>query len=119
MSLHEDTRSSVPTTSIAEWNGHKHEPVPTTDRWLYLVQYTAGAEAWNCTTTDAMIMYSRHYSWKVIEQSEGRIDRMNTPFHDLWYYQFTSNSWIDRAIERAVEAKEVFNVSKYKGLMTG
>lgn len=101
---------------IAEWNGHKHEPIPIGDRWLYLVQYTAGAEGWNCIETDAMLMYSRNYSWKILEQSFGRIDRLNTPFKDLWYYDFMSDSFIDRAIGRSLKAKETFNESKYKGL---
>lgn len=104
------------TVGLGEWNGHKHQPVPKTDRWIYLVQYTAGAEGWNCIETDAMIMFSRHYSWKVTEQAYGRIDRLNSPFTDLWYYGFTSDSWIDRAISRAFRAKETFNESAYKDL---
>jgi len=107
---HATDASSV---SIAEWNGHKHEPIPTTDRWIYLVQYIAGAEAWECIETDAMIMYSRNYSWKITEQAYGRIDRLNTPFKDLWYYDFTSDSMIDRAIGRSLKAKETFNEAKY------
>lgn len=105
--------------SIAEWNGHKHQPIPPTDRWLYLVQYTAGAEGWNCIETDAMLMYSRNYSWKVTEQAYGRIDRLNTPFNDLWYYDFMSESFIDLAIGRSLKAKETFNEAKYARLFVG
>lgn len=118
-SVRSSTRSSIPFCGMAEWNGHKHQPIPTTDHWLYLVQYTAGAEGWNCITTDAMIKYSRNYSWKITEQAEGRIDRLNTPFEDLWYYDFMSDSFIDKAIGRALKAKKTFNESKFKGLFEG
>lgn len=101
------------TSGVAEWNGHKHQPIPQTDRWLYLVQYIAGAEAWECIETDAMVKYSKNYSWRLEEQAEGRIDRLNTPFTDLWYYGFTSDSFMDKAIQRALDAKETFNESKY------
>lgn len=106
-------------TTIAEWNGHKHQPVPMGDAWVYLVQYTAGAEGWNCVETNAEIMYSLNYSWKITEQAEGRIDRLNTPFQDLWYYKFTSDSWIDKAIERSLQAKETFNELKLSSLFSG
>lgn len=106
-------------TTVAEWNGHKHQPVPETESWVYLVQYMAGAEAWECITTDAMIFYSRNYSWKIIEQAKGRTDRLNTPFHKLWYYDFTSDSWIDKAIGRSLQAKETFNELKLSSLFSG
>lgn len=92
----------------AQWNGHKHESTPDGETWMYLIQYAAGAEGWNCIETDTTIFYSYNYSYKIMHQASGRIDRNNTPFTDLYYYYLTSRSWIDSAISKSLDCKKNF-----------
>lgn len=102
--------------AIAEWNGHKHEPIPETERWLYFVQYNSGSEGWNCTKTNAMVFYSQNYSYKMTAQAAGRIDRLTTPYNDLYYYHFRSRSSIDMAIYKALNKKEDFSESTFAAM---
>lgn len=98
---------------VAEWSGHAHEEIPKSDRWIYLVQYTAGCEGFNCIRTDTIIFFSQNYSYRVLAQACGRIDRLNTPYKDLYYYHLKSRSGIDLAISKALKDKKKFNETRW------
>jgi hypothetical protein len=117
-----DTLRTLRTTlnyPLAEWNGQKHEKIPDGDKWIYLVQYTAGSEGWNCISTDAIAFYSLPYSWKAFHQSKGRIDRLNTKYVDLFYYILRSTAPIDKAIWKTLMTKKTFNERTYEKEMFG
>lgn len=104
-------------TEIAEWNGHKHQPIPDGDKWVYLVQYTAGCEGWNCIKTDTIIFYSPNYSYRIMKQAKGRIDRLITPYTDLYYYFLYSHAPIDISIRACLARKKDFNAGAYGNRM--
>ena len=106
-------RSLASITTVREWNGHKHQDLPDTDSWVYLVQYAAGAEGWDCIQTNATAFYSLPYSYKLWHQAHGRIDRLNTPFKDLFYYTLLSKSPIDFAVSKMLAKKRSFNESAF------
>lgn len=101
------------------YNGHQHDPTPSGEfspnsKWAYLVQYNAGAEGWNCIATPNMIFYSLNYSYKMMLQASGRIDRCNTPFRELNYFVLTNDSPIEYRIRDCLKRKEKFNENAYK-----
>ncbi len=108
------TLKELPNVNVAEWNGHKHQPLPKGESWAYLVQYLSGSHGWNCIETNVIVFYSLNYSYRIMTQAAGRIDRMNTPFANLYYYRIVSPSWIDSAIRKAIIHKKNFNESEIK-----
>jgi hypothetical protein len=102
-----------PWCQVAEWNGHKHEKLPTGEDWVYFVQYTSGCEGWNCITTDTIVFFSQQYGYKVLTQACGRTNRMNTPFKELYYFHLKSHSSIDMSISRALKNKKDFNERRF------
>ena len=98
---------------VDELNGHKHGELPDGDKWLYLCQYASGAEAWNCTTTNVTVFFSQTYSYKMLIQAKGRIDRQNTPYRELHYYHFLCKSPIDISIKKALGRKKKFNEGSF------
>lgn len=100
-------------TEVAEWTGHAHQPIPDSDMWVYICQYNSACEGWNCIRTNCIIFYSQNYSYKIMTQAAGRIDRLNTPFDDLYYYHLKTHSGIDLAISRALSQKKKFNERKF------
>ena len=110
--LKEILKDAYEEDQIAEWNGHKHQDIPDGTRWVYLVQYNA-CEGWNCILTNTVIFWSQNYSYKVMVQAAGRIDRRNTPYRDLYYFHLKSKAPIDLAIGRALKDKKQFNEGRY------
>jgi superfamily II DNA or RNA helicase len=106
--------SNVRDLGYAEWNGHKHEEIPKTSKWVYAVQYLAGAEGWNCIETNTVIFWSMTYSYKLWEQAHGRIDRIDSPYLDLYYYNLRSKAVIDASVWRSLKAKKSFQSKELK-----
>ena len=94
---------------FSEYNGHKHEDILDEERWAYLVQFNSGSEAWECIETNVMIFFSLNHSYKMMTQAKGRIDRLNTPFDEMWYFYLVSDSIIDKHIKGCLSKKQDFN----------
>lgn len=99
--------------TVAEWNGIKKQEIPDTDEWLYLVQYAAGSEGWNCIETNAIVFFGLTHSYKQFEQAHGRIERLNTLFTDLYYYVIFDKSWSNLAVLRSLGKKKDFNERRF------
>lgn len=106
---------TMKTFNVGEYNGQHHDDIPIGERWAYLCQYTAASEGWNCLLCDTMIFFSMSYSYKAMEQAAGRINRINTPYKDLYYYYLRTTSSIDLSINRALSTKRNFNESTFIG----
>lgn len=106
---------TMKTFNVGEYNGQHHDDIPIGERWAYLCQYTAASEGWNCLLCDTMIFFSMSYSYKAMEQAAGRINRVNTPYKDLYYYYLRTASSIDLSINRALSTKRNFNESTFIG----
>lgn len=101
-----------PGTEVAEWSGHRHQPAPVGKKWVYICQYNA-CEGWELTSTNCVVFYSQNYSYKVVTQAAGRVDRLNTPYNELFYFHLKSRSGIDLAISRALHEKRKFNERRW------
>lgn len=108
---------SLTSYPIYEYNGHKHESIPDSDEWIYLVHYNSGAEAWNCIKTNIVVFYSPNYSYKIMKQAAGRIDRLNNPYEKLYYYILRTYSGVDLRIIEALRGKKTFNENKYEEIL--
>ena len=102
-------------TEVAEWTGHAHQPIPEGDQWVYICQYNSASEGWNCIRTNCVIFYSQNYSYKIMTQAAGRIDRLNTSYDELFYYHLKSTASIDLAISKALKEKRNFNERRFTG----